>query len=137
MAENMGKIDTKLAETFLADHYDSYTKKTGANRRTLCGHGDVATEGDPGFAAAPYKPSGAVQGKVMDSHMAETMSFVARIGHPCGSDFKAQAFLDKHPEYGWEASALTDMDAGPWTQYHSGEHTPGTSGAAAASAGKP
>jgi hypothetical protein len=122
MAANLGKIDVSLAESFLSDHYDTYTKTTGANRRTLCGHGDVATPGDPGFAVSPYKPSGAVQGKVMDSHMAETMSFVARIGHPCGTDFKAAPFLEQHPEYRWQTPALTDMDAGPWTQYHAGEH---------------
>jgi len=124
MAANMGKIDTTLAEGFLADHYDSYTKQTGANRRTLCGHGDVATPGDPGFAVKPYNPFGAVEGKVMDTHMAETMSFVARIGHPCGTDFKSQPFIDQHPDYRWQASVLIDMDAGPWTAYHAGEHEP-------------
>ncbi len=124
MAANMGKIDTTLAEGFLADHYDSYTKQTGANRRTLCGHGDVATPGDPGFATKPYNPFGAVEGKVMDAHMAETMSFVARIGHPCGADFKSQPFLDEHPEYRWQSSVLVDMDAGPWTAYHAGDHAP-------------
>jgi hypothetical protein len=122
MAANMGKIDVSLAESFLSDHYDTYTKKTGANRRTLCGHGDVATPGDPGFAVHPYNPTGAVQGKVMDSHMAETMSFVARIGHPCGTVFKAAPFLEQHPDYQWQTPSLTDMDAGPWTQYHAGEH---------------
>jgi hypothetical protein len=132
MAANKGKIDTALAESFLADHYDSYTKKTGPNRRTLCGHGDMATEGDPGFARTPYNPAGAVQGKVMDSHMAETMSFAARMGHPCGSDFKAQAFLDAHPAYDWQSSALIDMDAGPWSQYHASEHAPAASAAVAA-----
>jgi hypothetical protein len=121
MAANMGKIDTTLAEGFLADHYDSYTKQTGANRRTLCGHGDSATPGDPGFAAKPYNPFGAVEGKVMDAHMAEAMSFVARIGHPCGTDFKSQPFLDEHTDYRWQASVLTDMNAGPWTTYHAGE----------------
>ncbi len=124
MAANMGKIDTTLAEGFLADHYDSYTKQTGANRRTLCGHGDVATPGDPGYAAKPYNPFGSVEGKVIDSHMAETMSFVARIGHPCGSDFKSQPFLDQHPDYRWQSSVLIDMDAGPWSTYHAGEHAP-------------
>jgi hypothetical protein len=124
MAANMGKIDTTLAEGFLADHYDSYTKQTGANRRTLCGHGDAATPGDPSFAVKPYNPFGAVEGKVMDTHMAETMSFVARIGHPCGTDFKSQPFLDEHPDYRWQASVLTDMNAGPWTAYHAGEHAP-------------
>jgi len=124
MAANMGKIDTTLAEAFLADHYDSYTKQTGANRRTLCGHGDAATPGDPGYAAKPYNPFGAVEGKVMDAHMAEAMSFVARIGHPCGTDFKSQPFLDQHPDYRWQASVLTDMNAGPWTAYHAGDQAP-------------
>jgi hypothetical protein len=124
MAANMGKIDTTLAQGFLADHYDSYTKQTGANRRTLCGHGDAATPGDPGYAAKPYNPFGAVEGKVMDAHMAEAMSFVARIGHPCGTDFKSQPFLDQHPDYRWQASVLTDMSAGPWTAYHAGDQAP-------------
>ncbi len=124
MAANQGKIDTTLAEAFLADHYDTYTKKTGPNRRTLCGHGDVATEGDPGFAKTPYNPAGAVEGKVMDSHMAESMTFVAHTGHPCGTDFKARKFLAAHPEYNWQSSVLIDMDAGPWAQFRSGEHAP-------------
>ena len=124
MAANMGKIDTTLAQGFLADHYDSYTKQTGANRRTLCGHGDAATPGDPGFAVRPYNPFGAVEGKVMDAHMAEAMSFVARMGHPCGTDFKSQPFLDEHSDYRWQSAVLTDMNAGPWTAYHAGEHAP-------------
>src|SRR6202046_4883578 len=41
---NKGHIDTSLAEIFLADHFDTYTKKEGANRRTLCGHGDMMAE---------------------------------------------------------------------------------------------
>jgi Phospholipase B len=127
MAANKGRIDTELAESFLADHYDSYTKKTGANRRTLCGHGENATEGDPNFVRMPYNPFGAVQGKVMDSQMAEKMRFAARMGHPCGSDFKAQAFLDAHSKYNWQSPALVNMDAGPWSIFHAGEHVSTTS----------
>jgi Phospholipase B len=137
MAANMGKIDTTLAEGFLADHYDSYTKQTGANRRTLCGHGDAATPGDPGYAAKPYNPFGAVEGKVIDAHMAEAMSFVARIGHPCGTDFKSQPFLDQHPEFRWQAPVLEDMNAGPWTAYRAGEPAPDDANASAAPNGKP
>src|SRR5271156_2099442 len=138
MAANMGKIDTTLAEGFLADHYDSYTKQTGANRRTLCGHGDAETPGDPGFATKPYNPFGAVEGKVMDTHMAETISFVARIGHPCGADFKSQPFLDQHPDYRWQAPVLEDMNAGPWTAYHAGEQAPeGAGDATPAASQKP
>jgi hypothetical protein len=124
MEANRGKIDTTLAEAFLSDHYDTYEKKEAPNHRTLCGHGDQPTPGDPTRDKAPFNPTGSVEGKVIDTHMAETMSFVARIGHPCGKDFKAQAFLDAHPEYRWQSPILRDMDAGPWSQYHSGEHKP-------------
>lgn len=124
MRDNVGKIDTTLAEAFLSDHYDSYTKTISPGRRTLCGHGDMPTEGEPGFAKRPYNPAGAVQGKVMDSRMAQSMTFVARIGHPCGTDFNARQFLAQHPEYSWQSPTLLDMDAGPWTQFRSGERAP-------------
>ena len=38
MAENKGKIDVAAAERFLADHYDTYSKKEEADERTLDGH---------------------------------------------------------------------------------------------------
>lgn len=59
-----------------------------------------------------------------DSRMAEAMTFVARMGHPCGADFHAKEFLASHPEYDWQAPVLRDMPAGPWTQFHAGERTP-------------
>lgn len=126
MEANRGKIDVTLAEAFISDHYDAYEKKEDPNHRTLCGHGEQPTAGDPSRIKAPFNPTGSVEGKVIDTHLAETMSFIARIGHPCGHDFKAQPFLDAHPEYSWEAPVLRDMDAGPWSQYHSGEHKPTT-----------
>jgi hypothetical protein len=116
---NKGNIDTTLAEIFLADHFDTFTKKEGANRRTLCGHGD-ASETVPG--AKPFDPSGAVSGKVTDSKMAAALDFVARAGHPCGINFDAAKFLADHPEYSWQSPVLHDMDAGPWTEFRSGEH---------------
>ncbi|MGC2422242.1 MAG: C45 family peptidase [Candidatus Acidiferrales bacterium] len=124
MQANKGKIDTALAQTFLADHFDTYTKKEGANLRTLCGHGDASIEGIPSADVKPYDPSGAVQGKVMDSGMAAAMSFVARIGHPCGANFDAAKFLADHPEFSWQSPILRDMDAGPWTPFRMGEHAP-------------
>jgi hypothetical protein len=116
---NKGKIDTTLAEIFLADHFDTFTKKVGANRRTLCGHGD-ASDAVPG--SKPFEPFGAVTGKVMDSQMAEKMDFIGRAGHPCGIKFDSAKFLAEHPEYSWQSPVLRDMDAGPWTEFRSGEH---------------
>jgi hypothetical protein len=67
---------------------------------------------------------GAVQGKVMDSKMAANMSFVARIGHPCGAKFDAAQFLREHPEFNWQAPVMRDMEAGPWTQFRIGQTDP-------------
>jgi hypothetical protein len=122
MSANKGKIDTNLAQVFLSDHYDSFTKKEGANRRTLCGHGDTSTPGDPGDAKHPFGPGGAVQGKVTDSSMAKSMMLEARVGRPCGTNFDAAKFLEEHPDYSWQAPVLRDMLAGPWTQFRAGEH---------------
>jgi hypothetical protein len=120
--ENKGKIDTDLAEIFLSDHYDSFTKKTDANLRTLCGHGESSVEGEPAWGVKPYDPSGAVQGKVIDTRMAEAMTFIGRIGHPCGTDFDAAKFLSAHRDFSWESPIMEDMDTGPWTQFRIGEH---------------
>jgi hypothetical protein len=122
--ENKGKIDTNSAEAFLSDHYDTFTKKTGANLRTLCGHGESSMEGEPGWDVKPYDPSGAVSGKVIDARMAEAMTFIARIGHPCGTDFNAAQFLNAHQDFSWQSPVMQDMDAGPWTQFRIGEHAP-------------
>jgi hypothetical protein len=120
-AQQKGKIDVEVAEQILSDHYDTFTKKEGPSGRTLCGHVDADPEGVKAWDSPPFEPEGAVQGKVMDSRMAGEMSFVARAGHPCGSDFKAAEFLQAHPEYSWEAPALRDMNAGPWTVFHAGD----------------
>jgi Phospholipase B len=119
---NKGKIDTSLAEIFLGDHYDSYEKKIDPDRRTLCGHGDNEPITLPDSSAPPFEPFGAASGKVMDSQMAGNMTFIARIGHPCGVSFNAAKFLAAHPEFSWEAPVLRDMDSGPWTQFRIGEH---------------
>jgi Phospholipase B len=120
--ENKGKIDTNLAEVFLSDHYDAFTKTTGANLRTLCGHGESSSEGEPSWDVKPYDPSGAVQGKVIDARMAEAMTFIARIGHPCGIGFDASKFISAHKDFSWQSPIMKNMDAGPWTQFRIGEH---------------
>jgi hypothetical protein len=121
MKENKGKIDAALAEKFMGDHYDVISKREEANERTLCGHTDASPRGIPEWEDGPYCPEGAVQGKVTDSAMAGSMSFIARIGHPCGADFLVKPFQAKHPEYDWQAPILGDMKAGPWTLFRSGQ----------------
>jgi hypothetical protein len=124
MKESKGKIDVKMAEKFMADHYDSYQKKVDPDERTLCGHEDLSPRGSPIWEAPPYYPGGAVQGKATDGTMAEAMSLEAHMGHPCGTDFLVAPFLKAHPEFAWEAPLLRDMEASPWTLFKVGQRQP-------------
>lgn len=121
MKEWKGKIDVKLAQNFLSDHYDTRLEKEQPRERTLCGHVEASERGVPEWEWGPYYPGGAVQGKAMDTRMAKTLSFVARRGHPCGADFLAAPFLKAHPDYSWQAPLLRDMKAGPWTLFRASE----------------
>ncbi len=124
MKASKGKIDVALAQRLLSDHFDAFGKKEEANERVLCGHTDASPRGIKEWEWGPYYPGGAVQGKATDSPMAEAMSFVARMGHPCGKDFLAAPFLAAHPEYSWQSPLLRDMKAGPWTTFRAGQRAP-------------
>jgi hypothetical protein len=124
MKESKGKIDVKMAEAFVADHFDSFQKTTDADTRSICGHGDLSAQGEGVWEWPPYYPAGAVQGKATDSKMAKAMSLYARMGHPCGRDFLAAPFVKAHPEFAWEAPLLRDMKAGPWTLFKAGQKQP-------------
>ena len=122
---NRGKIDVEMAQTFLGDHYDTFTKTDGPDKRTICSHYETVTGKVADSASGAYEPYGAVEGKAVDSKMAENMSFMARAGHPCGEDFIASEYFKNHPDsqYAWEAPVLRDMIAGPWTDFSEGDHS--------------
>jgi len=122
MKQAKGKIDVEVAQQFLSDHADSFeSDKPQPDERSLCGHVDNSPRGVKEWEWNPYHPGGAVQGKATDSRMAANMSFVARAGHPCGADFLAADFLERHPEYSWQKPLLRDMKAGPWTTFQAGQ----------------
>lgn len=116
MAENKGKINVAAAQRFLADHYDTYSKKEDADERTLDGHIDLSARGSQPWQP-PFGTAGAVQNKAADAAMVKRVSFSAAAGHACGKSFKAQEHLREHPELGWEQGLLRDMDAYPWTTF--------------------
>lgn len=117
MQQNKGSIDVDAARKFLGDHFDAYENKQDPDLRSLCGHADRDPHGERVWEQAPFDPMGATNAKVTDAEMTKTMSFLGRIGHPCGEDFKAAPFLKEHPEYNWQSPSLRDMDAGPWTLF--------------------
>ncbi|HVN33264.1 MAG TPA: C45 family peptidase [Thermoanaerobaculaceae bacterium] len=117
MAETKGRIDVAVARQFMADHYDAYEKKANApSERTLCGHVDLSPRGSKPWQE-PYGPAGTVQAKVADAAMVQGMEMWAAMGHPCGLDFAAGEFLQRHPEYGWQRALLTDLPSRPWTRF--------------------
>ena len=120
MAGNKGRIDVKLAEKFLGDHYDTFDRRNEPDERTLCGHIDLSPRGSKPWQP-PYGIAGAVQNKATDAAMAARMSFVAHMGHACGLNFKAASHLKKHPEFAWEKDILRDLDSYPWTKFQIAE----------------
>ncbi len=113
MAENKGRIDVELGQKFETDHYDVLTKEIDPNERTICGHIDKSSRGLKGWQD-PFGPAGTAEAKVADSSMAEKMSFVAGMGHPCGVEFHAKDFLKQHKEYAWQSGLLEDIKANSW-----------------------
>jgi hypothetical protein len=114
MKEHYGKIDADSAKIMLADHYDAYLKKENPSSRTICGHFELE-DGSIPKSAPPYLPSGAIDGKVVDSRMAKDWQFWAKWGHSCDRSFDANTFLAEHPQYNWMKGYLPDLPAQPWT----------------------
>jgi hypothetical protein len=116
MGEYKGNIDIAAAQRFLADHYDTFDKKTEPNERTLCGHVDLSPRGI-GTWQPPYGIAGAVQNKVADAAMAERMSLSAAAGHACGMDFYADLHFKAHPELLSQKDFAKDLVSRPWTEF--------------------
>jgi hypothetical protein len=116
MVEFKGKIDVAAGQKFLSDHGDTFEKKESPSERTLCGHVDLSPRGMKGWQE-PYGPAGVAQAKIADAAMAERMSLMGAIGHPCGIDFKAAPYLRLHPQFEWQKDLLRDIDSHPWTLF--------------------
>jgi hypothetical protein len=113
-------IDTETVKQMEGDTRDSFEKNDGPNERSLCGCVERSPRGIPEWDWGKFYPGGTVQAKVVDGRMAEKMQFWAAMGHPCGNDFIAAAFLKEHPEYEWMRDLLSDLKSKPWTIFASG-----------------
>jgi hypothetical protein len=117
ISETKGRIDVETARRFMADHFDTYERKANApSERTLCGHVDLSPRGSKPWQE-PFGPAGTVQAKVADAAMVQGMEMWAAMGHPCGLDFVAAEFLQRHPEYDWQRELLRDLPSRPWTRF--------------------
>ena len=123
MNSYQGKIDVKNAKEILADHYDVYLKKENPSSRTIDGHYELDAReymSQPG-RPLPFQPRGAVDGKVMDSDLAQDLSFWARWGNSSGMPFDAVEFLTEHIQWSHLDGYLKDRPSQPWTLFTAGE----------------
>ncbi len=123
MAKHKGAIDAEIGKQLESDKYDVIERRDGPTERSLCGLNDTSPRGIKEWDWAPFFPGGTVQAKVMDAAMAEKLEMWAAMGHPCAPDFKAEAFLTAHPEFGWMKGLLRDMKTEPWTRFRAGMTT--------------
>jgi hypothetical protein len=120
IAAHQGKIDLELAKLFENDEFDAFTRRNGANERTLCGRVEISPRGVPEWDWTPFYPGGTIQSKVTDGALAAQMAFWGQVGH-AGSDFLVVPFLKEHSEYEWMRGLLKDMKCGRWSRFQSGE----------------
>lgn len=118
-----GKIDVKVAQKILADHYDVYLKKNNSCSRTVDGHYELDAREymcQPG-RPLPFEPRGTIDGKAADSDMAEDLVFSARWGKSSGMAFDADKFLDEHIQWSHLKGYLKDRPSQPWSVFEAGE----------------
>ena len=119
MTKWKGKLDIKLAQEILADHYDIYLHKENPCSRTVCSHYEMDAReymSDP-TRPKPYQPRGALDGNVCDTTMAKNMSFSLRWGNSCGTPFDKNKFCDEHMEWNYLRDYLRDRPQQPWTTF--------------------
>jgi hypothetical protein len=124
MNQYHGAIDVKIGQKILADHYDVYLKReNNPCSRTVDGHYELDSReymSQPG-RPIPFQPRGTVDGKVMDSDIAKTLSFWVRWGNSSGMPFDAKKFLEEQIQWSHLGGYLKDRPSQPWTLFKAGE----------------
>ena len=106
-----GKIDIEVAKRVLADHYDVQVERDRhPSSRTICNHYFMDPTTD-----SPHYPHSSIDGKVVDSRMAKSMTFSGRWGSSCGMAFSVKDHLRAYPEYRSWQKYLVDLPSQPWT----------------------
>jgi hypothetical protein len=119
MEEYKGKLDLKLGQEILADHYDVYLNRINPCSRTCCGHYELD---DRAFMSQtdrpkPFQPRGATDGIVCDTTLAKKMTLVARWGSSCGTPFEKTPFFQQHIQWRDQEPYVKDRPYQPWTDF--------------------
>lgn len=105
-----GEINIENAKVILSDHFNTAKNAVSPDNLSICRHSELDD------SQTHYNfPFGCVDGKVMNSQMAKTLTFEGRFGSACGRVFNANQYLKKHPEYKKLKPYLVDFPIKPWT----------------------
>jgi len=121
MIKNKGKININIAKDIISDHYDIYlNKENNPCSRTVCSHYELDAREymSQSDRPKPFSPHGALDGIVCDSTLAKQMSFIARFGNSCGTEFIAHNFCEKHRQWKYLEPYLNDRVSQPWTKFN-------------------
>ena len=102
------KLTIVDAKRIIADHYDVGENCERKGMRTICKHRECE-EGKE------FAPSGATDGKVVDSKMASLMEFEGIMGSSCGRIFKKQDYPDSIGKHGNWKQVIDNMPKWHWT----------------------
>ena len=105
-----GKIDIEKSKIILADHYDVFLERESMNRRNICKHVEL----DPEHCSKPHYPFGCTDAKVVNSFMADSLSFCGRFGSACGRIFNVKKFIKENPYYKSYEPYLDDIPSYKW-----------------------
>ncbi len=122
MEEYSGMLDSKSAMVILADHHDVYFDRENPCSRTVDGHYELDPRDVMSQAGRPlpYQPRGTVDGKMLDSTLADNWSFMARWGNSSGMPFLAREFIDRHIQWRHLDGYLKDRPERPWVLIRGG-----------------
>ncbi|MBL4932789.1 C45 family autoproteolytic acyltransferase/hydolase [Clostridium paridis] len=111
-----GELDIEFGKAILADHYDVYLSRRNPSSRTVDGHYELDDQRYPSVAGTlpPFSPQGALDGKVIDSDLAESMSFLAKWGGSSDIPFITDEYFSKHPQWNYLKGHLKDRPSMPW-----------------------
>ncbi len=123
MEQYYSGIDAEIGKVVLGDHYDVYLHKINPCSRTIDAHYELdareymSETGRP----LPFRPRGAVDGKVCDSDMALNFTMWARWGNSSGTPFDASEFLEEHIQWDYLEGYLIDRPTQPWSLFKAGK----------------
>jgi len=116
MSEYKGKIDIDSAKLFEADQYEQALGKINPGGFVLMARMEITDIPEIPGAAAP-RPFGANEAKVITADLAKNMQFWARMGHPDGTSYQWDTFLEENPEYNWQKPYLKNLETNSWSLF--------------------